>query len=701
VTPGVSASRKGGLRAAFSRLVLPLCVILAASLLPRLPLLVNAEAAFTSDEAVNALAVQHLLAGKELSAFSWDATYYGMVEGLLAIPFVGLLGPTALAFKLSAVVGFLALLVAVFSLGRALYGEAEGLVAAALLAVFSPQLLQWSTLAVSGFCLIVAWGTLTLLCLFHALRAPSQTSGRLRFAALGFLAGFGLYIFELYLPYLALLLLAAGAALVIPPREIPTLRRRLGYLAVAAAGFALGAAPKIALLAAGGRGAKSPSYAFAGGAQILSNLQLLVHDCVPALFGVSPRPGSPLEPLNGPGLGPVASGLGALLLLGYAAAWIWALVRVVRIAHGQDGARRSIEALLVALVPLVALLFVLSPNPQDAGSNRYLLPWLSALPLAGAALVRLARRNLPAGLAVGLLAVTLPSLQSALWLVDRGFMTPALELAVLREPLRGILPVLESRGLAGGYARYWDAYKATFLADEKLVFIPYMGWDRYPPYARRLGGTEQVAWIFPGETVGLLGGHADALLLEASLRNQLASAGRPYRVLRAAGYRVYLGQDGHRLLPPPLPLQPVPLVRPQAEFLSAAVPARTEAGSEIAVPVRAVNRSDAFWSAAGLPLQAGVLRVTASYHWLAPDGQVLVYEGERSLLPRDVAPGGTLAMIVRVRAPDAAGPHLLRLTLVQEGVAWFDSAGGGLSDHPVEIVGDPLAAGAQAKMRER
>src|SRR6186997_62582 len=128
-----------------------LLFLLAASLLPRLPLLVNAEAAFTSDEAVNALAVQHLLTGRELSAFSWDATYYGMVEGLLAVPFVAILGPTALAFKLSAVLGFLALVVAVFCLGRALYGETEGLVAAGLLGIFSPQLLRWSTLAVSGF----------------------------------------------------------------------------------------------------------------------------------------------------------------------------------------------------------------------------------------------------------------------------------------------------------------------------------------------------------------------------------------------------------------------------------------------------------------------------------------------------------------------------------------------------------------------
>ncbi len=644
--------------------------------MPRLPLLANAEAGFTSDEAVNALAVQHLLDGRAFSAFSWDATYYGMVEGFLAIPFIALLGPTGLAFKLSAVVGFLLLVLAVYSLARALYGEAEGLAAAALLAVFSPQLLRWSTLAVSGFCLIVAWGTLTLLYLLRVLRAPSPV----RFATLGFLAGFGFYIFELYLPYLALLLLAGGIALV--------KSRRLGFLA-AAAGFALGAAPKIALLLAGGQGTKRPAYSLAGGEQILRNLRLLMRDCIPALFGVNL--GAPLRLENGPGLGPLASGLGVLLLLGYAAAWAWALMRLVLVIRpAADQERRWIEALLVVLVPLVALLFVLSPNPQDAGSNRYLLPWLTALPLAGAALVRLGHRNRAAALAVGLLAVALPTVQSAAWLVDRGFLTPRLEVIVKREPLRDLLPVLESQGLAGGYTRYWDAYKATFLAGEKLVFVPYMGWDRYPPYSQRLRETERVAWVFPGEQVDILpAGHAEANQLEAQLLNQLASSGRPYRVLHIAGYRVYLGVDGRRLLPAPLPLEPVTLARPRAELLSAAVPARAMAGTEIAAPVRALNRSDAFWSASGLPFQAGALRVAAVYRWLAPDGSVLV-EGERSLLPGDVPPGGEIGMIVRVRAPAEPGRYLLRLTFVQEGVAWFDS----FWDYPVEVF-------AQAKMRER
>jgi hypothetical protein len=253
--------------------------------------------------------------------------------------------------------------------------------------------------------------------------------------------------------------------------------------------------------------------------------------------------------------------------------------------------------------------------------------------------------------------------------------------------------VLESQDVEGGYAGYWDAYKATFLTGEKLVVAPYLSWDRYPPYSRRLRRTERVAWFFPGALAGTppvwVSG---ANQLETSLQSQLASSGRPYRVLHVAGYRIYLGVGGRRPLAPPLLLDPVPLARPAVEILSAAVPERVVAGTEIVVPVAAINHSDAFWSSTGLPMQAGTLRVSAAYHWLAPDGRVRVYEGMRSPLPADVLPGGTVAMKVRVRVPATPGPSILRLTFVQEGVAWFDSTPGGASDHRVEIV----AAAGQA-----
>jgi hypothetical protein len=66
--------------------------------------------------------------------------------------------------------------------------------------------------------------------------------------------------------------------------------------------------------------------------------------------------------------------------------------------------------------------------------------------------------------------------------------------------------------------------------------------------------------------------------------------------------------------------------------------------------------------------------VHASYRWLTLDGAPLPAEAEpsRTPLPVPLHPGAALPLPVLVRTPVATGPHLLRITLVQEGVSWFD-----------------------------
>jgi asparagine N-glycosylation enzyme membrane subunit Stt3 len=55
-----------------------------------------------------------------------------------------------LAFKLSALVGFLILQVSAFLLARRLYGMSAGIAAAAFLSALSPMLIVWSTMASGG-----------------------------------------------------------------------------------------------------------------------------------------------------------------------------------------------------------------------------------------------------------------------------------------------------------------------------------------------------------------------------------------------------------------------------------------------------------------------------------------------------------------------------------------------------------------------
>lgn len=103
---GAVGNPTGGRRPGFSggRAALLLAAV-ALGILLRVPALYNSGFDFNSDEAVNALVVKHMLEGREVSFFNWETTYYGVVEGLLAVPFVALFGYEPLAFKLSALIG--------------------------------------------------------------------------------------------------------------------------------------------------------------------------------------------------------------------------------------------------------------------------------------------------------------------------------------------------------------------------------------------------------------------------------------------------------------------------------------------------------------------------------------------------------------------------------------------------------------------
>src|SRR5258708_36365232 len=91
----------------------------------------------------------------------------------------------------------------VWARGTRLSAGTAGAAGAALLCVFSPQLVQWSVLASGGYTLVAAWGTLFLLCYDRLRTSPRR--GQLLW--LGWMAGFGLYIFELFIVYPATLAL--------------------------------------------------------------------------------------------------------------------------------------------------------------------------------------------------------------------------------------------------------------------------------------------------------------------------------------------------------------------------------------------------------------------------------------------------------------------------------------------------------------
>ncbi len=74
---------------------------------------------------------------------------------------------------------------------------------------------------------------------------------------------------------------------------------------------------------------------------------------------------------------------------------------------------------------------------------------------------------------------------------------------------------------------------------------------------------------------------------------------------------------------------------------------------------------------------AVMAKINLAYHWLhdSPKRDAAVYDGERWVLPRSIAPGEYALAWMRIRAPLKPGAYLLQLDLVEEGVSWFGCQG--------------------------
>jgi hypothetical protein len=99
---------------------------------------------------------------------------------------------------------------------------------------------------------------------------------------------------------------------------------------------------------------------------------------------------------------------------------------------------------------------------------------------------------------------------------------------------------------------------------------------------------------------------------------------------------------------------------------------------EVKIPVRIQNPGTETWAS------TGQYPVTISYKWFN-GGQMLPIEGERTGLPAAVTPNQAVNADVRVVAPNQTGTFDLRITLVQEGVAWFMTKSNTFLQLPVTV----------------
>jgi hypothetical protein len=67
------------------------------------------------------------------------------------------------------------------------------------------------------------------------------------------------------------------------------------------------------------------------------------------------------------------------------------------------------------------------------------------------------------------------------------------------------------------------------------------------------------------------------------------------------------------------------------------------------------------------------------------DGTIAVFDGDRTLLDRDLLPGESTRLWVSIRAPDVPGEYVLQLSLVQEAVAWMEEFGSEMLEMRVTV----------------
>jgi hypothetical protein len=124
---------------------------------------------------------------------------------------------------------------------------------------------------------------------------------------------------------------------------------------------------------------------------------------------------------------------------------------------------------------------------------------------------------------------------------------------------------------------------------------------------------------------------------------------------------------------------PVPAGPLAVRWLAYELP-ELRAGTTGPLRVRARNAGSAPWRSRG---EAGV---QASYHWLDPLGNAIVWDGPRTALPRPVAPGEEVELELELRSPRPPGRYRLAVDLVEEFRFWFAEVGSAPLELDVEVL---------------
>lgn len=501
-------------------------VVLGASLLFRIPLLINANA-INSDGAVVALQAQHMLRG-EWSPFLWvpshQPSYQSSLDAMLMAAGFALFGVRPWVAMAVPLAEHLLLTWLAFDLLRRRLDPWRAAVACVPL-VFAP-------IAIT---LIIQYGarqafiTLVFAAIWCLDGASSAKRPLLRLGLGSALATLSLYL-DLYglqlLPALALL------ALLCAFDRAPERRQVAARLAASAGGAVAGLIPVLLVWRLGNTGAADGSGSVARLAldRISRNASLLWEQCLPFLLGYKVwTPGHQLyADLWTP---PVPFRLIQILgALAFGVAMLSGLWLVRR--RGLPWEVRRLGPFGVAAAAVSTAAFLVSVMPSDQWSARYLAPMVWMAPFAVAPLLAVLRSWRRAALALAPYAI---SAAVAGWLEYglgvRGPL-PVREPRAILDGERKVQALLRERGVHHGVAHYWLAYRLTFLMDEDPIVIPFSpGDDRYTPYRQEVDRAGTVAYIFhPSEPRAT----------PEPAENQLRAIGARYERFTVDGFTVFI-----------------------------------------------------------------------------------------------------------------------------------------------------------------
>jgi hypothetical protein len=110
-------------------------------------------------------------------------------------------------------------------------------------------------------------------------------------------------------------------------------------------------------------------------------------------------------------------------------------------------------------------------------------------------------------------------------------------------------------------------------------------------------------------------------------------------------------------------------------------PQNMKPGATTTVPVKVKNTSSEKW------VRDSANPINLSYHWRnEADKKSTVWDGMRTIITKDVAPGEEIALLPRVKAPKA-GNYVLEFDMVLDGPngGWFSKKGSAVASIPVEV----------------